>query len=86
MKGYRWVVGDVNSIKVFEDVLIGGKSNFRVEDTYNNRDGVDLVSDLLIPCEKKWDNQKVVNLFQSCEAKAILGENLIFVWEVPITT
>lgn len=58
---------------MFKDAWLRGKDNFRVEENYVNRAGISKVSDLFISGERCWDDQKVYNFFQSCDANAILA-------------
>lgn len=71
--GYRWVLGDGQSIDVFEDAWLRGKVDFRVEASIVNRESTVKAKDLFVPNIKAWDVQKVNSLFPSCDAKAILA-------------
>ncbi|KAL8156575.1 hypothetical protein AgCh_001610 [Apium graveolens] len=72
-QGFRWVLGDGEDIRVFEDAWLKGKTDFRVDSGNNNRGGISKVKELFIPGEKRWDTFKVHNLFSSCDAKMILA-------------
>lgn len=64
---------DGEKIRIFEDVWLRGKENYRVESRRSEQDACVKFCDLFIPGERRWDVQKVSNLFQSCDAKAILA-------------
>lgn len=72
-KGFKWVLGDGESIKVFGDQWVRGKENYRVDNTGTTTMSGMKACDLFLPGEKQWDNQKVHNLFSNCDTKAILA-------------
>ena len=71
--GYRWIVGDGRKIRIFEDAWLRDKKDFRVETLNCGSIAGGKVCDLFIPGERRWDIQRVSNLFLSCDAKAILA-------------
>lgn len=54
-KGYRWVVGNGENIRVYEDAWLKCKSDFKVDTENHNQRAVSKVSDLIIPGSKRWD-------------------------------
>ncbi|KAL8118342.1 hypothetical protein AgCh_016030 [Apium graveolens] len=52
-QGFRWVLGDGEDIRVFEDAWLKGKTDFRVDSGNNNRGGISKVKELFIPGEKR---------------------------------
>ena len=72
-KGYRWIVGDHQSIDVYKDSWLRGKADFRVEANDVSGEVSAKVKDLFIPGTRMWDNVKVNSLFSTCDAKNILA-------------
>lgn len=66
------MVGNGEIIRVFEDTWFRSKKNYIIENIRTDRTCVVKVCDLFIPGDKKWDAQKVNNLFFNCDAEAIL--------------
>lgn len=72
-RGFKWVVGDGETIKALEDPWVRGRDNFTVNSVQANHNGGIRVCDLFLAGSKQWDIQKVHNLFADCEAKSILA-------------
>lgn len=70
--GYRWILGDGNSIKIFQDPWLRGKRNFRVEDHHRNTISDDKVCNYFRPNIKEWDVQKIEQTFHPDDVKCIL--------------
>lgn len=71
--GFRWVLGDGERTRVYEDMWLRGKDNFRVDITPTGNSGVTKVYDLFIPGTKQRDVQKVSSLFLNYDAEVILA-------------
>lgn len=72
-KGFKWVLGDGEKIKDFEDPWVSGKEQYMVDNTYAVTSRGIRVCELFVPGEKQWDTHKVNNLFSNYDAKAILA-------------
>lgn len=72
-KGFKWVLGDGESIRVFEDPWIRGKENYMVDSMVAGTSSGMKVCELFAPGVKQWDISKVNSLFTNCDAKAILA-------------
>lgn len=72
-KGFKWVLGNGEEIRIFDDPWIRGKEHFMADNTYAGTSREMKVCELFIPGEKEWDNIKVNNLFTIVDAKAILA-------------
>lgn len=72
-KGFKWVLGNGENIRIYEDPWVRGKENYLVDNTYIDVSSGRRVCDLFVPGEKKWDTTKVNNLFTRCDADAILA-------------
>lgn len=64
-EGFRWLLGDGQDIKLFQDPWLRGKSDFRVEDHQLNVTRLDKIYDYFRPNTKEWDVHKVE---QNCHA------------------
>lgn len=71
--GFKWVLGDGEKIKVFEDPLVRGKEDYMMDNTVSSATWNIRVCELFTPGIKQWDEQKVNNLLSNCDAKAILA-------------
>lgn len=66
-------MGDGRKIRIFEDAWLREKKDFRVETSSCDHITGGKICDLFIPGERRWDAQKVFNLFQNCDVRAILA-------------
>lgn len=75
-QGFRWVLGDGQSIIATKDAWLAKKNDFRVDklSMYDGRNEV--VSTLFFPGSKSWDPDKVHELFSRDDALAILATNV----------
>lgn len=65
------MVGDGKTVHVYEDSWLKEKSNLKVDIVRSDNDVIVNVCEIFIPEDKRWDTQKVVNSFQSCDTKAL---------------
>lgn len=72
-KGYKWVLGDGQSIRICQDPWIRGNENSLLDGTYANLSNESKVCELMVPEERRWDVNKVTNLFTVSDATAILA-------------
>lgn len=72
-KGFKWVLGDGEDIRIFEDPWVRGKENYMVDNTYTGIASGTKVCELFIPGEKQWDISKVHNLVTNYDAKIFLA-------------
>ena len=73
LKGYRWILGDGNSINCTQDPWLIGKGDFKVDQTRAYADNNMVVSQLFLQGERKWDAHKVVSIFSNSDANLILS-------------
>ena len=71
--GYRWKVGDGESINVWLELWLGDSSNPKLETTIDPQLGDLKVVDLFIPGTQLWDVELISSLFIPRDAKAILN-------------
>lgn len=72
-KGYRWVMGDGESIIATKDPWIRSKDDFHVENSHMYEGRNEQVSHWFVPGMKQWDADRVHAHFQEADAKAILA-------------
>lgn len=75
-KGFRWVLGNRDSIVAAKDPWLRTKNNFCVDPVpfYENRN--EAVSSLFMPDERKWNINLVRERFLHDDAEAILGVSI----------
>lgn len=71
-KGFRWIVGDGENIKIFKDPWLKGKRDFCVEDSHVNAVRNEKVCCYFCPNSKDWDVQKVQQDFHEDDIRLIL--------------
>lgn len=71
-KGFRWVLGNGEEIRVFKDPWLKGKSNFCVEYNHLNIVRNDKACQYFRPNSKDWDVQKVQHDFHSNDIEFVL--------------
>lgn len=71
-KDFRWVMGDGRNTNVFEDPWLKSKLNFMVERGEYNMSLSTKVPHFLEPHMKKWNVNKVREVFEEIDAQAIL--------------
>ncbi|XP_074352494.1 uncharacterized protein LOC141691624 [Apium graveolens] len=72
-KGYKWVLGNGEDMRVFKDSWVRGKENYMVNNMFTGS-SIDMkVCELLIPGKNQRDTSKVFNHFIISDAKAILA-------------
>lgn len=71
LQGYRWVLGDGESIKCTQDLWLQGKSDFKVDQSRGYVDNSMVVSQLFLQNERGWDAVKVMQLFSREDADII---------------
>lgn len=70
--GFRWVLGDGQSIDICKDAWLRAKANHRVEEKdYPVEVARGKVKDLFMQGRKMWDVDKINNWFDQCDASAI---------------
>lgn len=72
-KGFKWILGDGKSIRLFADPWVRGKDDFMVDNTFTGVSGDIKVGDLFLPGEDQWDANKVNNLVTTRYASLILA-------------
>lgn len=71
--GFKWVLGNGENIRIFEDPWIRGKDRFMADNTHTGTSWGMKVRELFIPGEKQWDESKVNSIVTTVDAKAILA-------------
>lgn len=71
-KGFRWVLGNRQSISIFSDPWLRGKSDFCVENHHVNNASTAKVCEYFRPNAKEWDVNKVEQTFQEDDVRCIL--------------
>lgn len=64
-KGFRWVLSDGESIKIFKNPWLRGKNNYYVVDSQLNDNKNENAYDYICPNSKAWDVQKVHQVFHT---------------------
>jgi hypothetical protein len=88
IKGCRWTLGDGRRVRVMKDPWIRGGDNWWVESPQREEAYDMTVDQLMLDGERKWDANKIKNLFSSETVNSILSMNLFqevredkFIWE-----
>lgn len=69
---FKWVVGDREIIRAFENPWVCGRENFMVNSVHADHNRGIKVCDLFLPDSKQWYVQKVYNLFVDYDVNSIL--------------
>ena len=72
-QGYKWILGDGETIKAFKYPWLRGANQYKVNNILTTVSNDIIVSELLVPGERSWDVTRVSSLCSSCDAKAILA-------------
>lgn len=72
-QGFKWVLGDGKSIKIFTDQWLRGKNDYRVENHHINSSRDDKVADYFRPDIKQWDVTKIQQTFHTIDVDCILN-------------
>lgn len=70
-KGYKWVLGDENDIKIFNDRWLRGKKDLCVENHHVNNVRNDKVCAYFRSNTKEWDKYKVRQTFHENDVQCI---------------
>lgn len=76
MQGYRWILGDGESINCIQDPWLVGKDNFKVDQFRAYADSTTVVAQLFLQNAKQWDGNKVVDMFSRDGAALILSTRI----------
>ncbi|XWS54268.1 hypothetical protein CRYUN_Cryun10bG0076200 [Craigia yunnanensis] len=71
LQGFRWRVGNGNSIKIWKDEWLPFNSNLMVQTLIGDGDEEGLVSDLIDPNSHKWRLESLYKTFNNDEASQI---------------
>lgn len=71
--GFRWVVGDGSSIKIYKDKWLRAKSDLCVFRGYEHESNDLRVKSLFLPDTRRWDEHYIRGIFNEEDAIAILS-------------
>lgn len=74
--GFRWVLGNGEDIHAFSDPWLRLKEGFQVDQTHENNNREDKVSDFFLAGTKRWDEVKIRETFNQTDAQLILSTRI----------